>query len=216
MLLFAVLFTRLNRSSLRPTPRGHLPPHLPLVRISLLPILLSRPSSRSSADFRGSATDLPVSLLLLRFSLSHSPSHTLSLSLFFSLCLSLSLLLYSGMRACRPHQSVHSLQCDGGIDLKVHSCFHNAVSVPTLKRTLLCPPTPRAPLFFLFLSFCLDVLYGPPLPARCFASSLLSSPLLFSPLSFYLCLSLFHATRSLSTYLCVCVSRSPLTSLSSV
>lgn len=89
---------------------------------------------RSSADSRGSATDLPSSL---------------SSSFLFS-----SLLFSSPVfrDASVPPPPAHSLQCDGGIDLKVHSCFHNAVSVPTLKRTLLCPPSPRAPL--LSLSFC--------------------------------------------------------------
>lgn len=49
-----------------------------------------------------------------------------------------------------PPPPAHSPQCDGGIDLKVHSCFHNAVSVPTLKRTPLCVPPPP---FLLSLSF---------------------------------------------------------------
>lgn len=51
---------------------------------------------------------------------------------FFSLSLSLSRIREK--RTYRPHRCP---QCDGGIDLKVHSCFHNAVSVPTFKLPLL-------------------------------------------------------------------------------
>lgn len=105
--------------------------HTPRAPLPRFPRQRHRPSSSSSSTFL---------LLPLLFPFSLSPP---ALSL-------LSSLPYSGMRACRPHHHRYSLQCDGGIDLKVHSCFHNAVSVPTLKRTLL---PPRPPLFLLFLSF---------------------------------------------------------------
>lgn len=80
---------------------------------------------------------------------SRLPFFSLSLSFLsrslFSLSLSLSRI--RGKRTYRPHRCP---QCDGGIDLKVHSCFHNAVSVPTFKLSrsplslLLHPLTPLA------------------------------------------------------------------------
>jgi len=88
--------------------------------------------------------------------LSAAPSALLSL-LYLYLSLSLPpspshLLRIRGLRTYRPHRYP---QCDG-IDLKVHSCFHNAVSVPTFKLTRLRailsfvprfhpPSTPRNP-----------------------------------------------------------------------
>lgn len=75
-----------------------------------------------------------------------------SVSLFLSLSPSLFLSpshlpRIRGLRTYRPHRCP---QCDGGIDLKVHSCFHNAVSVPTFKLTRLratpsLVPRPRPP-----------------------------------------------------------------------
>lgn len=87
-----------------------------------------------------------------------SPLYTSTLSLYSLMtprqrrgsAIGLSLPLLSrrirGMRTYRPHWCP---QCDGGIDLKVHSCFHNAVSVPTFKlapaRPGDRPPPPQPP-----------------------------------------------------------------------
>lgn len=90
--------------------------------------------------------------LLFPFSLCLLPPSSSPLSSLFSL-----LSRIPGCERAAPPPPGYSLQCDGGIDLKVHSCFHNAVSVPTLKRTRppppsLLPPPSVHPLFFLFLS----------------------------------------------------------------
>lgn len=161
-----ILFTRLNRFS--GTPRDHL---LPPPSWSV-PILLSHPFAPLPIPAAAPPTFLPLSL---------------SSSFLFS-----SLLFSSPVfrDASVPPPPAHSLQCDGGIDLKVHSCFHNAVSVPTLKRTLLCPPSPRAPL--LSLSFC---------------SSSSLAHLRVSSLCVRLAVSFSSLARSLRP-----LSRSPLTS----
>lgn len=78
--------------------------------------------------------------LLFPFSLCLLPPSSSPLSSLFSL-----LSRIPGCERAAPPPPGYSLQCDGGIDLKVHSCFHNAVSVPTLKRTRPPPPSSLLP-----------------------------------------------------------------------